>query len=129
MKVLIVGNGGREHTLLWKMAKDDPDCEFFMTLGNGGTGDMAKHVPISPVDTDALAGFAEEESIDLTVVGPEVPLSLGIVDTFESRRLRTFGPTKDAAMLETRKAFATEIMRRHGAPTAEFAVFRDHDAA
>jgi phosphoribosylamine--glycine ligase len=129
MKVLIVGNGGREHTLLWKLAKDDPNCDFFMTLGNGGTGNLARHVPISPADTDALVGFAAEEGIDLTVVGPEVPLSYGIVDTFESRGLRIFGPTKDAAMLETRKAFAKEIMRKHGVPTADFAVFRDYDTA
>ncbi len=129
MKVLIVGNGGREHTLLWKLAKDNPSCDFFMTLGNGGTGNLARHVPISPADTDALVEFAAEEGIDLTVVGPEVPLSYGIVDTFESRGLRIFGPTKDAAMLETRKAFAKEIMRKHGVPTADFAVFRDYDEA
>ncbi len=129
MKVLIVGNGGREHTLLWKLAKDAPDGNFFMTLGNGGTGNLARHVPISPTDTDALVGFAGEEGIDLTVVGPEVPLSHGIVDTFQSRGLRIFGPTKEAAMLETSKAFAKDIMRKHGVPTADFAVFRDHDEA
>ena len=129
MKVLIVGNGGREHALLWKLAKDDPRCLFFMTLGNGGTGDLAKHVPISPLDVDALAAFGEQEGIDLTVVGPEIPLSLGIVDAFESRGLRIFGPTRDAAMLETRKAFAKEIMRKHGVPTADFVVFRDYEEA
>jgi phosphoribosylamine--glycine ligase len=129
MKVMIVGNGGREHTLLWKLAKDNPDSTIFMSMGNGGTGDLASHIPISPSDVEGLSQFAVEERIDLTVVGPELPLSLGIVDVFEEKGLKIFGPSKEAAMLETNKAFAKDLMRKHGVSTADYAIFRDYAEA
>ena len=129
MKVLIVGNGGREHTLLWKLARDNPDCDFFMTMGNGGTGDQATHIPVSSTNVDGLVQFTFEEGIDLTVVGPELPLSLGLVNAFEGRGLKVFGPSKEAAVLETNKAFAKELMRKHGVPTADYAIFRGYEEA
>jgi phosphoribosylamine--glycine ligase len=129
MKVLIVGNGGREHTLLWKLAGDDPGSRFYITGGNGGTGDMAEHVPISPTDAEGLACFADQEGIDLTVVGPEVPLSVGLVDLFEGKGLKVFGPTREAARIETDKAFAKDLMRESGVPTADYEVFSDYDKA
>jgi phosphoribosylamine--glycine ligase len=129
MKVLLVGNGGREHALLWKLADGDPRSEFFITVGNGGTADLAIHVPVSPADIEGMARFAAEEGIDLTVVGPELPLADGIVDSFRERGLRVFGPTREAARLETSKAFAKDLMRKHGIPTADYVVFRDYDEA
>ncbi len=129
MKVLIVGNGGREHTLLWKLAGDDPGSKFYITGGNGGTGDIAEHVPVSPTDVEGLVAFAGREGIDLTVVGPEVPLSLGVVDSFEEKGLRVFGPTREASRIETDKAFAKDLMRESGVPTAEYRIFSDHDEA
>jgi len=129
VKVLIVGNGGREHALLWKLAGGNPDSRFYITQGNGGTGSLARHVPITPTDIDGLAKFAREEGIDITVVGPEIPLSLGLVDHFEQQGLNVFGPSREAARLETSKAFAKDLMRERGVPTAHFAVFQDHGAA
>ena len=123
MKILIVGNGGREHTLLWKLKKDRPQDEFFMTLGNGGTGDLAESVNISPTDTDAVAVFAENESIDLVVVGPEAPLAAGLVDKLDSRGIVSFGPSAAAARIESSKAFAKKLMKDAGVPTADFQVF------
>jgi phosphoribosylamine--glycine ligase len=129
MKVLIVGNGGREHALLWKMARDDPSARFYITGGNGGTGSLAEPVPISPSDIEALVRFAGDEAIDLTVVGPELPLSLGIVDRFEEAGLPIFGPSREAARLETSKAFAKDLMRKEGVPTADSVTFREFEAA
>jgi phosphoribosylamine---glycine ligase len=123
MKILIVGNGGREHTLLWKLRQDAPDAEFFVTRGNGGTADLARHLPIGADEIQALAGWAEKESVELTVVGPEVPLAAGIVDHFAERGLPIFGPTRAAAEIESSKAFAKGLMQRHGIPTAEFRTF------
>jgi phosphoribosylamine---glycine ligase len=124
MKILIVGNGGREHALLWKLKKDAPDAEFFITQGNGGTAALARHLPIGGDEIQALAGWAEKEAVDLTVVGPEVPLAAGIVDHFSARGLPIFGPTRAAAEIESSKAFAKSLMRKHGIPTAEFRTFR-----
>ena len=119
MKVLVVGNGGREHALLWKMAADEPSCRFYITRGNGGTGALAEPVAIDPADVDALVGFAAKESIDLTVVGPEAPLALGIADRIEAAGLPSFGPSREAARRETSKAFAKDVMREEGVPTAD----------
>jgi phosphoribosylamine---glycine ligase len=123
MKILIVGNGGREHTLLWKLRQDAPDAEFFITRGNGGTATLAQHLPFDADEIQALAGWAEKESVGLTVVGPEVPLAAGIVDHFAERGLPIFGPTRAAAEIESSKAFAKALMQRHGVPTAEFRTF------
>jgi phosphoribosylamine---glycine ligase len=129
MKILIVGNGGREHALLWKLKRDAPDARFFITIGNGGTADLATTVRISPTDLEGLAGWALEEGIDLTVVGPEVPLAAGIVDVFAERGLRIFGPSRAAAEIESSKAFAKELMKRYRIPTAAYETFEDLERA
>jgi phosphoribosylamine---glycine ligase len=123
MKILIVGNGGREHALLWKLKQDAPDAEFFITRGNGGTAGLARHLPLDADEMQALAGWAENEAVDLTLVGPEVPLAAGIVDHFGARGLVSFGPTKAAAEIESSKAYAKLLMNRHGIPTAAFRSF------
>ncbi len=129
MKVLVIGNGAREHALAWKLSKSPKVQRVYVAPGNGGTaGDRALvNVPIT--DLTALADFAAQEKIGLTVVGPEAPLAAGVVDLFRSRGLRIFGPTRGAAQLESSKAFAKDFMQRHGIPTARYAVFGDAAAA
>ena len=121
----MVGNGGREHTLLWKLKNDAPTAEFYATQPNGGMAALAEGVEISPADTEALAGWAVSRSIDLTVVGPEAPLAAGITDRFRAKGLPVFGPSAAAARIESSKAYSKELMRNSGVPTAEFRVFRD----
>jgi phosphoribosylamine--glycine ligase len=125
MRIFMVGNGGREHALLWKLKQDAPDAEFFATQPNGGMAGLAESVEIAPGDTEALAGFAASRSMDLTVVGPEAPLANGIVDRFRAKGLSIFGPTAAAARIESSKSWAKELMRNAGVPTADFRVFRD----
>lgn len=129
MRILLVGNGGREHTLLWKLKQDAPGAEFFATQPNGGMAELAQGVGIPPGETEALAGWAAANSIDLTVVGPEAPLAAGIADRFRSVGLPVFGPSADAARIESSKAYSKELMRGAGIPTAEFRIFRDLPAA
>ena len=129
MKILIVGNGGREHALLWKLRRDAPGAELFVTQANGGMEGLATSVPLAPAEIQALAGWAEQNAVDLTVVGPEAPLAAGIVDHFTSHGLCAFGPTKAAAEIESSKAFAKELMARYGIPTAGFRAFDDLAAA
>jgi len=129
MKVLVIGGGGREHALAWKLAQSPRVSHVYVAPGNGGTGRDAnlKNVPITdPID---LADFAAGEKVALTVVGPEAPLSQGVVDAFRARGLRIFGPTKAAAQLESSKAFAKDFMARHQIPTAHYATFTDAAAA
>ncbi len=129
MKVLVIGGGGREHALAWKLASSPRVHMVYVAPGNGGTardGDL-QNVPIT--DPVALADFAEREKISLTVVGPEAPLAAGVVDVFRARKLRIFGPTKAAAQLESSKAFAKDFMQRHGIPTALYATFNEAAAA
>ena len=121
MKVLVVGGGGREHALAWKL-QNEAQVQVFCAPGNGGIGRIATLVPIKADDIDALAAFAERERIDLTVVGPELPLNVGISDLFTSRGLKIFGPSQAAAQLECSKAFAKDFMARHGIPTARYRV-------
>lgn len=123
MKVLVIGQGGREHALTWKLARADSVSQVYCAPGNAGISEHATLVPIPVSDIDALVAFATTENIDLTVVGPEAPLVAGLVDTFQSAGLRAFGPSQNAAALEGSKAFAKEIMRRGNIPTAEYAVF------
>ncbi len=129
MKVLVIGSGGREHALAWKLAQSERVQRVFVAPGNGGTAadpllhNVPAHTP------EALADFAQAEKIGLTVVGPEAPLAAGVVDLFRSRGLRIFGPTKAAAQLESSKAFAKDFMQRHGIPTAKSATFTDAAAA
>jgi phosphoribosylamine--glycine ligase len=125
MRILMVGNGGREHALLWKLKQDAPDADFFATQPNGGMVEMAESVEIAPADIEALSGWAASRSIDLTIVGPEGPLAAGIVDRFRAKGLPIFGPSAAAARIESSKSFAKELMRNAGVPTAGFRVFRD----
>ncbi len=125
MKILIVGNGGREHALLWKLRRDAPEAELFITRGNGGTAELATPIPIDPGEIQALAGWAEHQGVDLTIVGPEGPLDAGIGDHFSARRLPVFGPTRTAARIESSKAFAKGLMERNGIPTAAYRAFRE----
>ena len=118
MKVLIVGGGGREHALAWKIRRDDPTAQITVAPGNPGIEAVARCIAIPSDQPRKLAAFAEEEAIDLTVVGPEGPLEAGIVNTFQSRALPIFGPTREAARIETSKRFAKELMVRAGIPTA-----------
>ena len=129
MKVLIVGSGGREHALAWKIARSPRLTRLFCAPGNGGTSLVAENVPLADSDIAGLAGFAAREGIDLTVVGPELPLSLGIVDEFGRRGLRVFGPTRLAAELESSKIFAKRFMARHDIPTGQFRVAESAEEA
>ena len=129
MKVLVIGNGGREHALAWKLVQSPKVQKVFVAPGNGGTAADVRLKNVAITDHAALADFALAEKVALTVVGPEAPLAAGIVDLFRARGLRVFGPTKAAAQLESSKAFAKEFMLRHGIPTAAFASFTDATAA
>jgi len=129
VKVLVVGNGGREHAIAWKVAKSLLVKELYVAKGNAGIWEIAKKVDISPTDVEKLAEFAENEGIDFTIVGPEAPLVEGIVDEFEKRGLKIFGPNKEAAQLEGSKAFAKAFMKKYGIPTAKYEVFTEFDKA
>ncbi|MEK7878930.1 MAG: ATP-grasp domain-containing protein, partial [candidate division NC10 bacterium] len=129
MKVLVIGSGGREHALAWKLSQSPQVTRLYAAPGNPGMARHCQTVSIRADDIEALAAFAEQERIDLTVVGPELPLTLGLVDLFQSRGLAAFGPTKAAAALEGSKAFAKGLMAKHGIPTARFGTFDDTGAA
>jgi phosphoribosylamine--glycine ligase len=129
MKVLVVGKGGREHALCWRLNQSQSVWGLYCASGNPGINRIAKPVDIAPDDISALADFAKSERIDLTVVGPEDPLAAGIVDEFDRRGLRIFGPSKAAAQLESSKSFAKSVMREAGVPTAAYETFDDADAA
>ena len=129
MRVLVVGSGGREHALVWKLSQSPEVTKLFCAPGNGGIGNLAELVDIGAEDVEALAEFAESKDIDLTVIGPEMTLAKGIVDLFEKRGLRIFGPAKAAARLESSKAFAKNLMKKYHIPTGQFAVFDDAQAA
>jgi phosphoribosylamine--glycine ligase len=129
MKILVIGSGGREHALVWKIGQSPKVEKVFCAPGNAGIGEMVNLVPIGPEEIEKLSDFAEKEKIDLTVVGPEIPLTLGIVDLFEKRGLRIFGPNCGAARLEGSKAFAKEIMEENRIPTAAAVTFSDPASA
>lgn len=129
MKVLVIGGGGREHALAWKLAQSERVQRVYVAPGNGGTALDARLQNVNLSQPEALADFAEAEKIGLTVVGPEAPLAAGVVDVFRARGLRIFGPTKAAAQLESSKAYAKDFMRRHGIPTAAYETFSDAQAA
>lgn len=128
MKVLVIGSGGREHALCWKIAQH-PDTEVYIAPGNPGMLDVATLVNIKVDDIPTLVDFAKAEAIDLTVVGPELPLTLGIVDAFQAEGLACFGPGKAAAQLEGSKAFSKNLMKKYNIPTAAFDTFTDVEAA
>ncbi|HEX6199087.1 MAG TPA: acetate--CoA ligase family protein, partial [Thermoanaerobaculia bacterium] len=127
MRVLVIGSGGREHALCWKLARSPEIDELYCAPGNPGIAEVADLVAEGADDVQALASFAADLKIDLTVVGPELPLTLGLADELARRGLRVFGPSQEAARLEGSKVFAKELMGRHGIPTADFEVA--HDAA
>jgi len=129
MRVLVIGNGGREHALAWKIGQSPRVKQVFVAPGNAGTALEAVNVDISATDVTELVSFAKREKIDLTVVGPEASLAAGIVDSLESEKLRVFGPTRAAAQLESSKAFCKNLLRQADVPTADFQVFREHDDA
>ncbi len=129
MRVLILGSGGREHALAWKINQSPRVSEVFVAPGNAGTGRIARNVPINIRDLDALVQFAQDQSIDLTVVGPDDALAAGVVDLFQQNSLRIFGPARLAAQLESSKSFAKAFMVRHGIPTASYASFDSSQAA
>ena len=129
MKVLVIGSGGREHALAWKLAQSARVQRVYVAPGNAGTAIEPGVKNVAITNFAALADFAVAEKIDLTVVGPEAALAAGVVDLFRERGLRIFGPTKAAAELESSKAFAKDFMRRHAIPTADYAVFEDAAAA
>ncbi|MEO7115387.1 MAG: phosphoribosylamine--glycine ligase [Caldimonas sp.] len=129
MKVLVIGSGGREHALAWKLAQSARVRRVYVAPGNAGTATEAAVTNVAITDLHELADFAVAEKIDLTVVGPEAALAAGVVDLFRARGLRIFGPTRAAAELESSKAFAKDFMRRHAIPTAGYAVFEDAAAA
>jgi len=129
MKVLVVGGGGREHALVWKISQSPRVKQLFCAPGNGGIARLAQCLDIRANDLEALARFAKDTKIDLTVVGPEMPLCMGITDLFQKEGLKIFGPSKGAARLEGSKAFAKELMQKYGIPAAEYRVFTKHDEA
>ncbi len=123
MKVLVIGSGGREHALVWKISQSRRVEKIYVAPGNAGMSQLAEVVDIKASNTVELAEFAQAQNIDLTVVGPEMSLSLGIVDEFKKKNLKIFGPTQKASMLESSKAFAKEFMKKNGIPTAAYNVF------
>ncbi|MCL7747631.1 phosphoribosylamine--glycine ligase [Halalkalibacter alkaliphilus] len=129
MKVLIIGSGGREHAIAWKVAQSNQVSEVFVAPGNEGMVDVATPVQINENDFDGLIAFAKEQEIGLTIVGPEVPLLGGVVDRFQEEGLRIFGPKKEAAMLEGSKSFAKSIMKKYNIPTGSYETFTNYDEA
>ena len=129
MKILVIGSGGREHALVWKLRQSPRVTEIFCAPGNGGISQIAECVPLKTSDHDALVKLAKERGIGLTIVGPDDALAAGIADRFQSEGLRIFGPTQSAARLESSKVFAKEFMLRHGIPTAASGQFSNADEA
>ena len=129
MKILIIGSGGREHALVWKIAQSPLVTKVYCAPGNPGTALLAENVDLKVDDLDGLLSFAQREAIDLTVVGPELPLSLGIVDHFEAAGLLIFGARQNAAIIEASKAFSKDLMRKYDVPTAFYEVFTEVEPA
>jgi phosphoribosylamine--glycine ligase len=129
MKVLVIGGGGREHSLVWKIAQSPEVSKIFCAPGNPGISELAECIDITADQTSLLCEFAVKEDIGLTVVGPEAPLVDGIVDVFSKHNLKVFGPDQKAAILEDSKVFSKLLLRKHGIPTADFKCFDDHSQA
>jgi phosphoribosylamine--glycine ligase len=129
MRVLVIGGGGREHALVWKIRQSPKVTDIYCAPGNAGTAEIATNVPIAADQIDQLLEFAQKNEIGLTAVGPEQPLVMGIVDRFQEKGMRIFGPTARAAELEGSKAFSKDIMKKYGLPTAEYEVFTSHELA
>ena len=129
MKILVVGSGGREHAIVWKLAQSPKVDKIYCAPGNGGIGECAECVDIGAMEFERLAAFAKEKEIDLTVIGMDDPLCGGIVDVFEREGLRVFGPRKNAAILEGSKALSKDLMKKYGIPTADYEAFTDPEQA
>lgn len=129
MKILVIGGGGREHAICWKLARSREVHKIYCAPGNAGTASFCQNVPLAVDDIAGLRDFAEHQAVDLTVVGPERPLVAGLVDAFEAKGLRVFGPSREPALIEGSKSYAKELMRRANIPTAAFAVFDDPQKA
>ena len=125
MKILVIGSGGREHALVWKIVQSPLVDRVYCAPGNPGTAELAENVAIKVDDLTGLVSFARKKEIDLTVVGPELPLSLGIVDLFEEYGLRIFGARRNAALIEASKAFSKDLMKKYVVPTAAYEVFTE----
>ena len=123
MKILVVGSGGREHAICWKIAQSKKVEKIYCAPGNAGIAEYAECVNIGAMELEKLADFAEEKQIDLTVIGMDDPLVAGVVDVFEARGLKVFGPRKNAAILEGSKAFSKDLMKKYNIPTAAYEVF------
>lgn len=129
MKVLVVGGGGREHAIVWKISQSPKVSKIYCAPGNGGISDIAECVDIRATDIDGMVQFAKDKQIDLTVVAPDDPLALGMVDALEAEGLKAFGPAKNAAQIESSKVFAKRLMKKYSIPTAEYEVFDDYEKA
>ncbi|MBR6253910.1 MAG: phosphoribosylamine--glycine ligase, partial [Clostridiales bacterium] len=129
MKVLVVGGGGREHAICWKLKQSPRVTELYCAPGNGGIAEIATCVPIKATDVPAMVEFAKKEQFDLVFVAPDDPLALGMVDEMEKAGLRAFGPYKNAAIIEASKAFSKELMKKYHIPTAQYETFTDPEAA
>lgn len=129
MKVLVVGGGGREHAICWKLAQSPKVTELYCAPGNGGIAQVSTCVPIKATDVDAMVVWAKEQAVDFVMVAPDDPLALGMVDALEAAGIPAFGPRKNAAIIEASKAFSKELMRKYHIPTAKYETFTDLDAA
>ncbi|NLX70025.1 MAG: phosphoribosylamine--glycine ligase [Clostridiales bacterium] len=129
MKVLVVGGGGREHALVWKISQSPRVSKIYCAPGNGGISELAECVDIAATNVPEMVRFAKEHDIDMTVVAPEDPLAMGMVDALKDEGLKAFGPTKDAAVIESSKVFAKRLMQKYGIPTAEYRTFDDYHKA
>jgi phosphoribosylamine--glycine ligase len=129
MKVLVIGGGGREHTIVWKLAQDKRITNIYCAPGNGGIAQLATCVEIAATDIDKMVAYAKEQQFDLVVVAPDDPLALGMVDRLQAEGIRVFGPSKAAAQIEASKVFSKDLMRKYNIPTAAYEVFSDYNAA
>lgn len=129
MKILVVGGGGREHTILWKLAQSPRKPKLYCAPGNGGISKIAQCVDIGATDIEKMVEFAKKEEMDLVVVAPDDPLAMGMVDALEAAGIRAFGPNRAAAIIEASKAFSKELMKKYGIPTADYATFSDAEEA
>ena len=129
MKILVIGGGGREHTIVWKLSKSPKVSKIYCAPGNGGIAELAECVPIKATDIDGVVNFAKEKAVDLVVVAPDDPLVAGMVDALEDAGIRAFGPRANAAAIEGSKVFSKELMKKYNIPTAGYEVFTDPEAA
>jgi phosphoribosylamine--glycine ligase len=129
MKVMVVGGGGREHAIVWKLSQSSRISELFCAPGNAGTANLAKNIPLKATDLEGVRDFALKEKIDLVVVAPDDPLAMGMVDMLQAAGIKAFGPNAAAARIEASKAFAKNLMKKYNIPTAAYEIFSDQQAA